>query len=105
MPKTGVIGAGIVGTSPADELIARGWTDVTVVDRGRLFTSSSRWCRWPTSTRTDQIGALVGRNTELSEAGLPILRHQDQHLYFREHVDPSASGPTLTSRCRSTCRR
>jgi glycine cleavage system aminomethyltransferase T/glycine/D-amino acid oxidase-like deaminating enzyme len=37
--------------------------------------------------RTGQIGALVGRNTELSEAGLPILRHQDQDLYFREHVD------------------
>ena len=37
--------------------------------------------------RTGQIDALVGRNTELSEAGLPILRHQDQDLYFREHVD------------------
>ncbi len=37
--------------------------------------------------RTGQIAALVGRNTERSEAGLPILRHQDQDLYFREHVD------------------
>ena len=37
--------------------------------------------------RTGQIAALVGRNTEQSEAGLPILRHQDQDLYFREHVD------------------
>ena len=37
--------------------------------------------------RTGQIAALVGRNTELSEAGLPILRHQDADLYFREHVD------------------
>ncbi len=37
--------------------------------------------------RTGQIGALVGRNTELADAGLPILRHQDQDLYFREHVD------------------
>lgn len=37
--------------------------------------------------RTGQIADLVGRNTELSEAGLPILRHQDQDLYFREHVD------------------
>ncbi|WP_319452094.1 MULTISPECIES: FAD-dependent oxidoreductase [unclassified Mycobacterium] len=37
--------------------------------------------------RTGQVPALVGRNTELSEAGLPILRHQDQDLYFREHVD------------------
>ena len=37
--------------------------------------------------RTGQIPALVGRNTELSEAGLPILRHQDRDLYFREHGD------------------
>lgn len=37
--------------------------------------------------KTHQIPELVGRNTELSEAGFPILRHQDQDLYFREHVD------------------
>ncbi|MFG1931945.1 FAD-dependent oxidoreductase [Mycobacterium sp. NPDC048908] len=37
--------------------------------------------------KTDQIPQLVGRNTEASEAGLPILRHQDQDLYFREVVD------------------
>ncbi len=36
---------------------------------------------------TGRIEALVGRNTETAEAGLPILRHQDQDLYFREHVD------------------
>ena len=37
--------------------------------------------------RTGQVAELVGRNTELAEAGLPILRHQDQDLYFREHGD------------------
>ena len=37
--------------------------------------------------KTDQIRQLVGRNTEATEAGLPILRHQDQDLYFRELVD------------------
>ena len=37
--------------------------------------------------KTHQIPELVGRNTEASEAGFPILRHQDQDLYFREHVD------------------
>jgi dimethylglycine oxidase len=42
--------------------------------------------------RTGQIGALVGRNTEMSEAGLPILRHQDADLYFREHVDRMGIG-------------
>ncbi len=37
--------------------------------------------------RTGQVRELVGRNTERSEAGLPILRHQDADLYFREHHD------------------
>lgn len=37
--------------------------------------------------KTHQLPELVGRNTESSEAGFPILRHQDQDLYFREHVD------------------
>src|SRR5262249_35450221 len=42
--------------------------------------------------RTGQIAALVGRNDELSEARLPILRHQDRDLYFREHVDRMGIG-------------
>ncbi|MFJ1761148.1 FAD-dependent oxidoreductase [Amycolatopsis sp. NPDC088138] len=37
--------------------------------------------------KTGRIDELVGRNTEEVEASLPILRHQDQDLYFREHVD------------------
>jgi glycine cleavage system aminomethyltransferase T/glycine/D-amino acid oxidase-like deaminating enzyme len=37
--------------------------------------------------KTGQVADLVGRNTEEAEASLPILRHQDQDLYFREHVD------------------
>src|SRR3978361_970489 len=38
-PKVVVIGAGIVGASLADELTARGWTDVTVLDRGPWFAT------------------------------------------------------------------
>lgn len=38
-PRIVVIGAGIVGTSLADELTARGWTDVTVLDQGPLFST------------------------------------------------------------------
>lgn len=38
-PKVIVIGAGIVGTSLADELTARGCSDVTVLDRGPLFAT------------------------------------------------------------------
>jgi dimethylglycine oxidase len=35
-PRVVVIGAGIVGCALADELTARGWTDVTVLDQGLL---------------------------------------------------------------------
>ncbi|RSM43592.1 FAD-dependent oxidoreductase [Amycolatopsis balhimycina DSM 5908] len=37
--------------------------------------------------KTGQVAELVGRTTEEVEASLPILRHQDQDLYFREHGD------------------
>jgi glycine cleavage system aminomethyltransferase T/glycine/D-amino acid oxidase-like deaminating enzyme len=36
-PRVVIIGAGVVGSALADELTERGWTDVTVVDQGRLF--------------------------------------------------------------------
>ena len=35
-PRVVIIGAGIVGANLADELTARGWTDVTVLDQGPL---------------------------------------------------------------------
>ena len=38
-PKVVIVGAGIVGTSLADELTQRGWTDVNVLDRGPLFAT------------------------------------------------------------------
>ena len=39
MVKVVIIGAGIVGCSLADELTARGWTDVTVLEQGPLFVT------------------------------------------------------------------
>lgn len=38
-PRVVIIGAGIVGCALADELSARGWTEVTVVDQGPLFAT------------------------------------------------------------------
>ncbi|MFC5947380.1 FAD-dependent oxidoreductase [Pseudonocardia lutea] len=35
-PRVVVIGSGVVGAAVADELTRRGWTDVTVLDRGAL---------------------------------------------------------------------
>ncbi len=36
---------------------------------------------------TTTVPALVGRNDDPNGASLPILRHQDQDLYYREHGD------------------
>lgn len=36
---------------------------------------------------TGQVPPLVGQGDERLEARLPILRHQDQDLYYREHND------------------
>ncbi|RYP04936.1 hypothetical protein DL764_004148 [Monosporascus ibericus] len=35
-PRVAIVGAGIVGTNLADELVRRGWTDITVVEQGPL---------------------------------------------------------------------
>jgi glycine cleavage system aminomethyltransferase T/glycine/D-amino acid oxidase-like deaminating enzyme len=38
-PKVVIIGAGIVGCALSDELTARGWNDVTVLEQGPLFAT------------------------------------------------------------------
>nr|MBA2381564.1 FAD-dependent oxidoreductase [Chloroflexota bacterium] len=38
-PRVVIIGAGIVGSGLADELTERGWTDVTVLEQGRLWAA------------------------------------------------------------------
>ncbi|KAK5626483.1 hypothetical protein RRF57_002198 [Xylaria bambusicola] len=35
-PRVVIVGAGIVGTNVADELVSRGWSDITIVEQGPL---------------------------------------------------------------------
>ncbi|KAJ3574341.1 hypothetical protein NPX13_g4393 [Xylaria arbuscula] len=35
-PRVVIIGAGIIGTNVADELVSRGWSDITIVEQGPL---------------------------------------------------------------------
>ena len=44
-PRVVLIGAGIVGCALADELTARGWTDVTVLEQGPLFATGGSTLR------------------------------------------------------------
>ena len=42
--------------------------------------------------KTTPVPALAGRNASPDGASLPILRHQDQDLYYREHGDSYGIG-------------
>jgi glycine cleavage system aminomethyltransferase T/glycine/D-amino acid oxidase-like deaminating enzyme len=73
MPKVVIIGAGIVGCALADELTSRGWTDLTVLDQGPLFStggSSSHapglvFQTNPAKTMTEFARYTVDKYTEL----------------------------------------
>ncbi|MEV4834835.1 FAD-dependent oxidoreductase [Nonomuraea sp. NPDC049486] len=94
-PRLVIIGAGIVGCALADELTARGWTDVTVVDRGPLPAtggSSSHapglvFQTNPSKTMTEFASYTVRKYTELGcfeqVGGLEVAtteeRWQDLH--------------------------
>lgn len=83
-PRVVIIGAGIVGCALADELSARGWTDVTVLDQGPLFTTGGSSSHAPglvfqtnaTKVMTDFAAYTVAKYTALQLDGrscfLPI---------------------------------
>ncbi|MET9197687.1 FAD-dependent oxidoreductase [Streptomyces olivaceus] len=81
-PRVVVIGAGIVGCSLADELTARGWTDVTVLEQGPLPApggSSSHapglvFRTSPSRTLTTFARYTVEKFASLTADGLPCFQ-------------------------------
>ena len=59
-PRVVIIGAGIVGANLADELVGRGWTDITVVEQGPLST--------PGGSTSHAPGLVYQTNTSRSMA-------------------------------------
>ncbi|MCI3901236.1 GcvT family protein [Streptomyces spectabilis] len=80
-PRVVVIGAGIVGCSLADELTARGWSDVTVLEQGPLpapggSTSHAPGLVFQTSpskTLSEFAAYTVRKFTSLTVDGLPCF--------------------------------
>ncbi|GDY29678.1 GcvT family protein [Gandjariella thermophila] len=81
-PRVVVIGAGIVGCALADELTARGWTDVTVLEQGELFATGGSSSHAPglvfqttgCKTLTDLARYTVGKYRELTLDGAWCFR-------------------------------
>ena len=76
-----IIGAGVVGAALADELVARGETDVLVLDKGPLFATGGSSSHAPglvsqTSTSTfmaETGGATIRKFAGLTDEGGPAL--------------------------------
>jgi len=80
-PRVVLIGAGIVGCALADELTARGWTDVTVLEQGPLFVTGGSSSHAPglvfqtngSKTMTDLARYTVEKYTALRWDGAPCF--------------------------------
>ena len=76
-PKVVIIGAGIVGCALSEELTARGWTDVTVLEQGPLFAAGGSSSHAPglvfqtnaSKTMTEFASYTVGKYSSLSLDG------------------------------------
>lgn len=81
-PRVVIIGAGVVGAALADEISARGWSEVTVVDQGPLPAtggSSSHapglvFQASPAKTMTELARCTVEKFRSLDVAGRPCFR-------------------------------
>ncbi|WP_107656850.1 GcvT family protein [Nocardia suismassiliense] len=82
-PKVVIIGAGIVGTSLADEMTARGWSDITVLDRGPLFR---------TGGSTSHAPGLVFQ-TNPSKTMTEFARYTTEKFGALDHSDGRAFDP------------
>ena len=59
-PRVVIIGAGVVGAALAEELSARGWTDVTVVDQGPIPATGGSSSHAPLHFRSGAFQRRIG---------------------------------------------
>ncbi|MGW3562573.1 GcvT family protein [Streptomyces sp. NPDC000941] len=80
-PRVVIIGAGVVGAALADELSARGWTDITIVDQGPLPATGGSTSHAPglvfqtnpSKTMTELARYTVEKFCSLEVAGHPCF--------------------------------
>ena len=72
-----VVGAGIVGASVAEELTARGGTDVTVLDRGPLFDTGGSTFHAPGLVSRTSVSRMMARFAIETVDLMTQLEHDD----------------------------
>ncbi len=76
-PKVVVVGAGIVGCTMADELTARGWGDVTLLDQGRLPMTGGSTSHAPGLVFSTSPSRMLSRLASATVTALKALEHRD----------------------------
>src|ERR1041384_7207576 len=97
-PRVVVVGAGVVGAALADELSARGWDDITVVDQGPLPAPGGSSSHAPglvfqansSKTMTElarhTVEKLVALDCFLQVGGLEVATTPERHQeLYRRH--------------------
>ena len=86
-----IIGAGIVGTNLADELVTRGWTDITVVEQGPLDL--------PGGSTSHAPGLVFQTNPSKTMTGTRLRGGQSR----RARLAPRSPRLPPTARSRPSC--
>ena len=76
-PRVVIVGAGIVGASIADELMARGISDLTVLDRGPLFASGGSTFHAPGLVSRTSVSRMMARFAIETVESMSSLEHPD----------------------------
>ncbi len=76
-PKVVVVGAGIVGCAMADELTARGWGDVTLLDQGELPLTGGSTSHAPGLVFSTSPSRMLSRLASATVTALKALEHPD----------------------------
>ncbi len=75
VPRVVVIGAGVVGCAVADELTERGWTDLTLLDRGPLFETGGSTTHAPGLVSRTSPSRMMQAFADQTIAKFALLEH------------------------------
>lgn len=105
-PRVVIIGAGVVGAALADEISARGWTEVTVVDQGPLPATGGSSSHAPglvfqtnsSKTMTELARYTVEKFCSLDVDGKPcFLQVGGLEVATTPNVSPNSTAATAGS--------
>src|SRR4029453_9697728 len=79
MPKIVIIGAGIVGCSLADELTERGYSEIVVIEKGKLWNPGGSTSHAPGVVFQTNGSRTMAQFARQTVEKLHILRHPDSY--------------------------